>query len=1025
MALVAESHVGTCACSLVASTSAYDRQESGSFAGTSSLVREARATSRHRLQTFGLRTEKARKAHGEGLWPESQGPACYRSPKVHLQATRCFQEAAVAASKEERATTSGGRSQMATAEQQLFAGLPVLEREQAVEKDGLYPDLRRPARTEQEVLLSHYIPVYVMLPLDTVTPDNLLSHPERLLNSLRALKAAGVDGCMADVWWGVVEKNGPKQYDWSAYRALFSAVSSVGLKMQVVMSFHQCGGNTGDSCYIPLPPWVLDIGELNPDIFFTNRDRMRNREYLSFSIDERPELDGRSAIQVYKDFMVSFRNEMREFFEAGLFHEIEVGVGPAGELRFPSYPETHGWRFPGIGEFQCYDRYMLEQLGKAAEAVDRYEWGYSGPHDSGRYNDWPHATGFFGSYESFNSEYGRFFLEWYSNVLLKHGDKVLEAASEAFEGCTTRLAAKVAGVHWWYNSRNHAAELAAGYYNTRERDGYLPIAAMLKRHNATLNFTCIEMRNSEQWFEAKCSPEGLVQQVLNAAWSQGVEVSCENALPRYDLGAFDQIIGNARPDGVRMDGVPVRRISSFTFLRLGPELMIEHNWNEFVRFVRRMHAGLDYHPTPELYFRPLCPITRTQAEASVAPPPTETEELLAEAPVNTSPEDQDQTSGFFGNVFGWSSKKAPEGPSEPVATTASEPTSLILREEPPNWFSFLSPPPPEPEIEPAPETSFTPSPETTPSSVAAVVPPPVTLEIEILEVDSTLLEADQTIDVRDESPPALVSPGGPRLDGPMLEPVALEEPGELWKGNLEVGINRLLPVEEPAPLEAPRRSVESGAIESIGSGGVDAEEDSLSAYYGRLARNALEKKRALEREAREGAPVALDAEVIPAGTDSEARDSEEGSGQTGGVMRFFATTLIGLVIGLALWLCSPNASASRLRIATELDQQVQIVARTVLSASREADSARRSVGDFSFSFFREQGSQVQAIKASITRDVGQTVDQTGLVARFVKEQGKKGVSRFADVIKDKVIQAQGQAAKLGHAARLQLESWRG
>lgn len=68
--------------------------------------------------------------------------------------------------------------------------------------------------------------------------------------------------------------------------------------MQVVMSFHQCGGNTGDSCYIPLPPWVLDIGELNPDIFFTNRDRMRNREYLSFSIDERPELDGRSAIQV-------------------------------------------------------------------------------------------------------------------------------------------------------------------------------------------------------------------------------------------------------------------------------------------------------------------------------------------------------------------------------------------------------------------------------------------------------------------------------------------------------------------------------------------------------------------------------------------------------------------------------------------------------------------------------------------------------------------------------------------------------
>ncbi len=71
----------------------------------------------------------------------------------------------------------------------------------------------------------------------------------------------------------------------------------------------------------------------------------------------------------------------------------------------------------------------------------------------------------------------------------------------------------MAGVHWWYNSGNHAAELAAGYYNLRERDGYQPIAKMLARHNATLNFTCAEMRNNEQHWEARCGPEGLVSQV--------------------------------------------------------------------------------------------------------------------------------------------------------------------------------------------------------------------------------------------------------------------------------------------------------------------------------------------------------------------------------------------------------------------------------------------------------------------------------------------------------------------------------
>jgi hypothetical protein len=55
--------------------------------------------------------------------------------------------------------------------------------------------------------------------------------------------------------------------------------------------------------------------------------------------------------------------------------EITVGLGPAGELRYPSYPEGDGrWRFPGVGEYQCYDRYMLQDLWRAAHAVGHPEW---------------------------------------------------------------------------------------------------------------------------------------------------------------------------------------------------------------------------------------------------------------------------------------------------------------------------------------------------------------------------------------------------------------------------------------------------------------------------------------------------------------------------------------------------------------------------------------------------------------------------------------------------------------------------
>lgn len=57
-------------------------------------------------------------------------------------------------------------------------------------------------------------------------------------------------------------------------------------------------------------------------------------------------------MQVYFDYMRSFRVEFDEFFGDGIISDIEVGLGPCGELRYPSYPAKHGWKYPGTGEFQ-------------------------------------------------------------------------------------------------------------------------------------------------------------------------------------------------------------------------------------------------------------------------------------------------------------------------------------------------------------------------------------------------------------------------------------------------------------------------------------------------------------------------------------------------------------------------------------------------------------------------------------------------------------------------------------------------
>lgn len=58
--------------------------------------------------------------------------------------------------------------------------------------------------------------------------------------------------------------------------------------------------------------------------------------------------------------------------------------------------------------------------------------GYDGPHDCGNYNSHAWETGFFVSQGgSWDTEYGHFFLSWYSSLLLQHADRVLQAAQAA------------------------------------------------------------------------------------------------------------------------------------------------------------------------------------------------------------------------------------------------------------------------------------------------------------------------------------------------------------------------------------------------------------------------------------------------------------------------------------------------------------------------------------------------------------------------------------------------------------------
>uniref|UniRef100_A0A804U6R1 Beta-amylase n=1 Tax=Zea mays TaxID=4577 RepID=A0A804U6R1_MAIZE len=211
------------------------------------------------------------------------------------------------------------------------------------------------------------VPVFVMMPLDTVKECGTALHRRKAVQaSLSALKSAGVEGVMVDVWWGIA-----------------------------VMSFHQCGGNVGDSVSIPLPRWAAEEMERDQDLCYTDQWGRRNYEYVSLGCDAMPVLKGRTPVECYTDFMRAFRDHFADYL-GNTIVEIQVGMGPAGELRYPSYPESNGtWKFPGIGAFQCNDRYMRSRLKAAAEAAGKPEWGHGGPTDAGGYNNWPEDTVFF------------------------------------------------------------------------------------------------------------------------------------------------------------------------------------------------------------------------------------------------------------------------------------------------------------------------------------------------------------------------------------------------------------------------------------------------------------------------------------------------------------------------------------------------------------------------------------------------------------------------------------------------------
>ncbi|KAI9092334.1 hypothetical protein K1719_020664 [Acacia pycnantha] len=408
--------------------------------------------------------------------------------------------------------------------------------------------------------------------------------------SLRALALAGVEGVVLEIWWGLVERNEPMVYNWRGYCQLVKLAGTFGLKVRVVLAFHQCGTDPTDPHWIPLPLWVLDEIKKDPDLVYSDRLGTKSAEYISLGCDALPVLCGRSPIQAYADFMRNFRDTFRPYFGI-IITGIQIGMGPGGELRYPLCPSqlTHD-RHSEFGEFQCYDKYMIASLNACARDIGMPAWGQGAPRDTGSLRHNLFSTSENGN-DPWNLPEGRFFLEWYSGMLLLHGERICREAETIFRGTEVNMSAKVAAIHWHYLIDSHPSELTAGYYNTSKRDGYLPIARMFSKYGFGICCSGFEMQDAVvNKINPAGSPEGFLRQLLLAARLCDMQIEGQNFSSNLNDISFDQVLKMSK---FYTEGVE-KRPFSFNFVRMGRKMFGSRFWDRFTRFVRQLSDGSNF-----------------------------------------------------------------------------------------------------------------------------------------------------------------------------------------------------------------------------------------------------------------------------------------------------------------------------------------------------------------------------------------------------------------------------------------------
>ena len=402
----------------------------------------------------------------------------------------------------------------------------------------------------------------VMAPLE-IPRQISMEDFERLLDQA---KQAGVDAVSVDFFWGKIEANGDENFDWSYYDQIVQRILARNLKIVPILSFHRCGGGPGDDCDIPLPHWLYSsftsIGLSESDLKYESEQGRIHEDAIVPWATATP-----AVLNQFRQFMAAFAGHYAA--QAPNFVELNISLGPTGELRYPSYngyPGSDGWRYPDRGFFQSYSaiaqtsfrNWALDKFGGVAGVSARWGIPLAGPaaiRVPG--GDLPPTAGrraetFVQDNDYVDTSYGRDFIDWYNQSLVDHGRRLLVTADEVFSGPfkSIPLSMKIPGVHWQMMPcapHPRIAEITAGLLQTTldlrpvssaRADGYgykriVDMVADVRNQTGReviLHFTAAEMDNDPACGQGNSMADALVFWIAEAAQDSAIPTKSENAL---------------------------------------------------------------------------------------------------------------------------------------------------------------------------------------------------------------------------------------------------------------------------------------------------------------------------------------------------------------------------------------------------------------------------------------------------------------------------------------------------------------